>query len=94
MRNGFDAARFERAGDDQRVHADAGHRAAVDVDGIDFVRGHDLVNLLEDAVEREAFGRIDFDADGELLSLEFFPEFAFRFALRRRERVARRASTE
>ena len=81
MRNGFDAACFERAGGDERVHADASHRAAVDVDGVDFVRGHDFVDLLEDAVEGKPFRRIDFDADGKFFGLEFFPEFAFRFAL-------------
>ena len=94
MRNGFDAARFERAGGHQRVHADAGHRAAVDVDGVDFARGHDFVDLLEDAVEREAFWRIDFDADREFVRLQFLPEFAFGFALQQLARVLRTTSTE
>jgi len=42
MRNGFDAASFESAGDDKRVHADAGHGAGVDVNGIDFAGSHDF----------------------------------------------------
>ena len=74
MGNGFDAAGFQSAGHNQRVHADAGHGSAVDVDGIHFFRGHDLVDLLEDALEREALGRIDFQADAEFLFLKLFPE--------------------
>ena len=59
-------------------------RAAVDVDGIDVAGGHDFVDLLEHALERDALGRIDFDAKPRILRLQFAPEFAFRLALGRR----------
>ena len=36
MRNGLDAAGFESAGNDERVHSNASHGAGVDVDGIHF----------------------------------------------------------
>src|SRR6202158_1112065 len=81
MRNSFDAAGSQRAGHNQGVHADAGHGSAIDVDGIHFFGRHNLVDLLEDAVERESLGRIDFHADGEFFFLEFFPELALRLAM-------------
>src|SRR4029077_12403577 len=81
MRNGFDASGFERAGDDQGVHADAGHGSTIDVNGIHFFRRHDFIHLLIDAIERKALGRIDFHADDELFFLEFLPEFPLRIAL-------------
>src|SRR6267378_4230842 len=81
MRNGFDAAGFQRAGHNQGVHANAGHGSAIDVDGVHFFGRHNLVDLLEDAVERESLGRIDFYADGEFFFLEFFPELALRLAM-------------
>ena len=84
MRHGFHAAGFERAGGHQSVHADASHGAGIDVDGVDFARSHDFIDLLENSVERKSFGRIDFHAYREFFSLQFFPEFAFRVALRDR----------
>ena len=82
VRNRFNASRFEGARDDQRVHAHARHGPAVDVNGVDLARSHNLVDLLEDAVERKPLGRIDFHADAEFLFLQFFPELAFGNALR------------
>ena len=61
VRNRFDAARLQRAGHHHGVHAHARQRAAVDVDGVDAASGHDLVHLLEHAIQRDALGRIDFD---------------------------------
>jgi len=87
MRNGLDAAGFQSAGGDQRVHSNASHRAGVDVDSVDLARSHQLVDLLEDAVERKTLGRIDFRADGELPGFELLPEFAFRLAQRDRSRL-------
>src|SRR5258706_12991642 len=81
VRHGFHAARFERTRGDERVHADAGHGAAVDVDGIDFARGHDFVDLLVDSVQRNALRRIDFYAHGKFIFLQFFPEITLGFAL-------------
>ena len=81
MRNRFDAARFERARSHQRVHADAGHRAAVHVDDIDFARRHDAIDLFVDAIERQTFRRIDFDADREFFFLQLLEKFAFGIAL-------------
>ena len=81
MRNGFDASGFQRTGHNQGVHANARHRATVDVDGVDFLRRHHFVHFLEDALERKAFRWIDLHAEGELLCLEFSPEFAFWFSL-------------
>ena len=49
------------------VHADASQRAAIDVDGIDAAGGHDFVHLLEDAIEGDALGRIDFHAKRRIL---------------------------
>ena len=80
MRNGFDAASFESAGDDQRVHADASHGAGVDVDGVDFAGRHNFFDLLVNAIERNTFWRIDFDADLEFFGLDVFPELGFRRA--------------
>src|SRR6266404_7998346 len=71
--HGFHAARFQRSRGDQRVHAYAGHRAAVNIDRIDFARGHDLIDLLVDSVERNALWRIDFYTDGEFIFLQLFP---------------------
>src|SRR5271154_502229 len=73
----FNAARFERAGNHQRIHAYAGHGAAVDVYGVGLSRGHNFVHLLVNAVERNTFRGIDLHADGKFFSLQFFPEFAF-----------------
>ena len=87
MRHGFHAARFQRPRDDQRIHADARHRAAVDVDGVHFLRGHDFVDLLVNALERNPFRRIDLHADGKFFLLQFFPELAFWFAFRNAARV-------
>src|SRR5258708_5774155 len=81
MRNGFDAAGFQRAGHNQRVHTDAGHGAPIEVDGIDLGRSHDLVDLLEDAIERKALWRIDFHADGEFFFLESLPELTLGLAM-------------
>ena len=81
MRNGFHAARFESAGNDECVHADASHGAGIDVDGMHFAGGHDLVDLLVDAIERNALGRVDFHADLEFSGLQVFPELAFRRAI-------------
>ncbi len=50
-------------------------------------RGHDFVDLLVDAVQRDTFGRIDFHTNGEFLLLQFFPEFAFRVTLQDRRRL-------
>jgi hypothetical protein len=72
---------FERTRGDQRVHADASHGSAVDIDGIDFARGHDFVDLLVDSIERNTFRRIDFHANHEFAFLQLFPEFALGFAL-------------
>src|SRR5713226_7362755 len=84
MWNGFDAAGFQRASHDQGVHADAGHGSAIDVDGIHFLRCHNPVDLLEDAIERKALWRIDLNANGEFLGLKILPEIAFRLALSNR----------
>jgi len=81
MRTGFDAAGFQSPCHNERVHSHAGHRAAIDVDGVDAAGSHDVVDLLVNALERDAFGRIDLHADGEFLVLQFFPELAFRLAL-------------
>src|SRR5271165_6171905 len=64
VRDGFDAAGFECASDDERVHSDTSHGAAVDVDSIGFSGGHDFIDLFIDAVEGKPFGRIDFHAHG------------------------------
>src|SRR5258708_1955375 len=81
MRDSLDAAGFESACSHERVHADAGHGAAVDVYGIHAARGHYFVDLFENALEGNAFWRIDLDADGEFVGLEFFPKTAFRLAV-------------
>ena len=49
MRNGLGAAGFQGAGNHHGVHADAGHGAAIDVDGVDLAGRHDLVHLLDEA---------------------------------------------
>src|SRR5580704_3161486 len=90
MRDGLDTSCFERTSGDEGVHANASHSAAVDVYGVDFFRDHDFVDLLVDAVERKAFGRIDFDADCKFVCLKFFPEFAFRFTLQNGRRFSDR----
>ncbi len=89
-RDSLDAAGFESACSHERVHADAGHGAAVDVYGIDAARGHDFVDLFENALEGNAFWRIDLDADGEFAGLEFFPKTAFRLAVLDRRRPCRK----
>ena len=86
MRNCFHAARFEAAGNHQSVHADAGHRAAVDVNRVNFSAGEHVVNLLVNSFERDAFWRIDFYGDDKFLFLDFFPDAAFRFAFRDAQR--------
>src|SRR5262249_61357535 len=70
VRDSLDAASFEGAGGDERVHADASHSAGVDVDGVDFAGSHEFIDLLEDAIEGKALGRIDFGADGELTGFQ------------------------
>ena len=47
MRNRLDAASFQRAGHDQRVHAHARHRAAINIDGVDAPGRHDVIDLLD-----------------------------------------------
>src|SRR5690349_9458458 len=49
VRDGFDSAGLERARGHERVHDDASHGAAADVDGVHVAAGHDFVDLLEDA---------------------------------------------
>src|SRR5271157_3054177 len=87
VRHGLDAPGFQSAGDNERVHAHASHRAAIDVDGVHLFGSHYFVNLLVDAIERKALGRIDLHANGEFLFLQFFPELALRFPLLYRHRV-------
>ena len=63
MRNRFEAVGFERAGEHERVHSDAGERAAIDVNRIHVADGHDAAHLLDDAVDGNALGRINFHGD-------------------------------
>src|SRR4029077_10277229 len=76
MRNRLEAVGFERAREHQRIHSDAGESAAIDVYRIDMAVGHNAAYLLDDAVDGNSFGRIDFNRHRELLSLQFFPKLA------------------
>ena len=73
VRNRFHSARLQGSGQHQRVHAHAGQRAAIDVDGIHAAAGDDLVHLLEDAFERNALGRIDLHRNAKFAGLELAP---------------------
>ncbi len=73
MRNGFEAVRFQSAGDSECVHADAGQRPAVDVHGIHVARRHDLGDLFHQAIDRDSLGRINLDRDGKLPGLNLAP---------------------
>lgn len=52
---------FERACEQERIHSDAGESAAIDVDRINVTVGHHAAHLLNDAVDGNSFGRINFD---------------------------------
>src|SRR5262249_52041654 len=79
--NRLHAARFERAGQHDGVHTHPCERAAVDVDGVHGAVHQEAVYLLEHAVERDAFGRINLYGNDKLLGLNLLPEAAFRLAV-------------
>ena len=71
--NGLDAARLQSPGEHQCVHAYAGQRAAIDVNGIDAAARRNLIHLLEDALERNAFGGIDLHGHRKFACFELAP---------------------
>src|SRR6202050_5757902 len=80
MGDGFEAVGFERASENQGVHSDARESPAIDVNGVYLTRSDDPAGLFDDALDRDALGRIDLDGDDEFLFLDFAPELAVRFA--------------
>src|SRR5690242_10728469 len=81
MRDGFDAARLQSAGKHERVHAHTREGTAIDVNRVYAAAGRDLLNLLEDTFQRNAFRRIDLHRNSELARLELAPKTAFRIAV-------------
>jgi len=68
--------------EDHGVHAHAGERSAIDVDGIDLAGSHTRPVLFHDALDGDAFGRVNFHGDDKFFGLDFFPEFAIGLASR------------
>ena len=61
MRNRFESMSFECACEHERIHPNAGKGAAIDVNRIDVAVGPHAAHLLDDAVDGNSFGRIDFN---------------------------------
>src|SRR4029077_3055416 len=56
--HGLDPPRLKGSGEHQRIHADPRESAAIDIDRIHAAARGDLVDLLEDALERDTLRRI------------------------------------
>ena len=76
----FRSRALPSAREDHGVHAHAGERSAIYVDGIHLAGSHHAAGLFHDALDGDAFGRINFDGDDEFFGLDFFPEFAIGLA--------------